>query len=113
MLVESDTHDVTQSTRLVWAATVWIAQVKGWKIEGKDPGIWEEGWSADDLVETDEEWERRQSGCRTVGIQKGDGKGKNKGTQGKKREEAEEEVWTVRTLERNWARFMGLIEPYE
>lgn len=33
MLVESDTSEVTDTTRLVWAATVWIARCKGWRLE--------------------------------------------------------------------------------
>lgn len=33
MLVESDTHDVRNATKLVWAATVWIARCKGWNLE--------------------------------------------------------------------------------
>ena len=99
MLVESDTHDVTRSTRLVWGATEWIARVKGWELESEHTG----DWTAESLIESEEEWVRRY-----------DRKAKANGaTEGEMSGEESEPVWTVKTLERNWARFMGLIEPYE
>jgi Tat protein secretion system quality control protein TatD with DNase activity len=33
LLVESDTHLIQDTTQRVWAATVWIANCRGWKIE--------------------------------------------------------------------------------
>ena len=33
LLVESDTHLIQDTTKRVWAATVWIASCRGWKIE--------------------------------------------------------------------------------
>lgn len=55
------------------------------------------------MVQSEEEWLVRQQRAKTL----------------KSAKDANEaggrmgEVWTVRTLERNWVRFMGLIEPYE
>ncbi len=34
LLVESDTHLIGDTTRRVWAATVWIARCRGWKVGG-------------------------------------------------------------------------------
>ncbi|KAH8083077.1 hypothetical protein HD553DRAFT_53516 [Filobasidium floriforme] len=46
LLVESDTHLIQDTTKRVWAATVWIAKCRGWKIErtkddlqGEDSGV--------------------------------------------------------------------------
>ncbi len=101
MLAESDTHDVRRSTRLIWGAAEWIARVKGWKLEGRDQKLGAEGdedWVLSDTLQNEEEWVRKNTTKSKKGARKG---------------EEDEEVWTVKTLERNWARFMGLIEPYE
>lgn len=93
MLVESDSHDARLSTRYVWAATEWVGRLKGWKVEGLDrdrdqdqdyPGV-EEDW---ELESEEEAYDHR----------------------GKPIDPAPEETWTVRTLERNWARFMRLLD---
>lgn len=77
ILVESDAFAVGDMTRMVWAATVWIADCRGWQVEdGSDE--WE-------LEEEEEYYDAR----------------------GRLQLAPEEEVWAVRTLERNWARFMG------
>lgn len=81
ILVESDSHDIRLSSRLVWAATVWIAGCKGWEIETGDTVDWE-------LVSEDDEDKVGSDGLVRPGVGKG----------------------VVRTLERNWARFMGLID---
>lgn len=82
ILVESDSHDVRLTTKLVWAATRWIAGCRGWKIED---GFHE--WTLKD-------GEDEQVG--SDGQVSLDGEGK--------------EVWVARTLERNWARFLGLVD---
>ncbi|KAK1923853.1 hypothetical protein DB88DRAFT_439198 [Papiliotrema laurentii] len=87
MLVESDTHDVRLSTRLVWGAVDWIARCKRWEVESDLTPDWGE----DGVVLSEDEWWRTGS---SVDAEEG-------------------RVWAVRTLERNWARFMGLIQPYE
>ncbi|EAL20647.1 hypothetical protein CNBE0130 [Cryptococcus deneoformans B-3501A] len=89
MLVESDSHDARLSTRYVWAATEWVGRLKGWKVEGLDrnqdcPRV-EEDW---ELESEEEAYDHR----------------------GKPIDPAPEETWTVRTLERNWARFMRLLD---
>lgn len=38
MLVESDTSNIADISRLVWAAVVWIARCKEWKLESIDDG---------------------------------------------------------------------------
>lgn len=84
ILVESDSHDVRLTTKLVWAAIRWIAGCKGWKVE--------EGKS---------DWELDQTGQEEDEV----------GADGRVRDTGEDgEVWVVRTLERNWARFMGLLD---
>ncbi|TXT06154.1 hypothetical protein VHUM_03627 [Vanrija humicola] len=80
VLVESDLHDVAQSTRLVWAAVLWVAACRGWRVETGD-----ETWDA--VEEEDDEFDDK----------------------GRLVERAETDVWAVKTLERNWARFMRLI----
>ncbi|WWD20021.1 hypothetical protein CI109_104494 [Kwoniella shandongensis] len=85
ILVESDSHDVRLSSRLVWAAAEWVSRCKGWKLEGRDGNA--EEWDMWDDGETEEFDEN-----------------------GNVREDGKGEVWTVRTLERNWATFMGLID---
>jgi hypothetical protein len=87
MLVESDTHDVRLSTRLVWGAVDWIARCKRWEVESDLTPDWGEHG----VVLSEDEWRRTGS---SVDAEEG-------------------RVWAVRTLERNWARFMGLIQPYE
>ncbi|WOO79825.1 Cut9-interacting protein scn1 [Vanrija pseudolonga] len=79
VLVESDLHDVAQSTRLVWASVLWVAACRGWRVESA------EQWEG--VEEEDDEFDEK----------------------GRLVERAEGEVWAVRTIERNWARFMGLI----
>nr|ODN95384.1 hypothetical protein L204_03923 [Cryptococcus depauperatus CBS 7855] len=92
MLVESDTHDVRQSARLVWAATVWIAACKGWKLEGRDAYSKESQClvkTKDECVDWDLEFEEEY-----------DERGRL----------IEEDVWCVKTLKQNWSRFMGILE---
>ncbi|WVQ79538.1 hypothetical protein IAT38_001637 [Cryptococcus sp. DSM 104549] len=81
LLVESDSHDVRLSAQLVWAAVEWIGRVREWKVEGIDDGP-EEG---------EEEWDGTESEDEEY-----DAKGRL----------VEQTAWTVRQLERNWARFM-------
>lgn len=70
------------TSKLVWAATNWIARCRGWKVEDGD-----EEWVLDvEDVGTDDE------------------RGENSKTA-----KSEEEVWVVRTLERNMATFLGLV----
>lgn len=83
MLVESDSGDVRISSRLVWAATRWIAGCKGWSVAGDD-----------------EEWNLEYASDEEVGA---DGRVRPAGDQ-------TEGVEAVRTLERNWGRFMGLLD---
>lgn len=94
MLIESDTHDATLNTRYVWAATEWVGRLKGWKVEGlhrnqtgdvKEEEEAEEDWE----LESEEEFYDHR---------------------GKPIDPAPEDTWTVRTLERNWARFMRLLD---
>jgi Tat protein secretion system quality control protein TatD with DNase activity len=80
ILVESDAADVKDMTRLVWAATLWVAACRGWKVEDDQSPDWH-------LEEEEEEYDETGR-IRTV---------------------PEDEVWAVKTLERNWARFMGLM----
>jgi len=133
ILVESDSHDIRRGPRLVWAAAVWVADVKKWKLEGRDEldGKGGEEWGEEGMVESEEEWIRRNGrkaakrrtgrvGPEQIGIETKNGREEGmaddaqgtKGADGADNEVAQD-VWTVRTLERNWARFMGLIEPYE
>jgi hypothetical protein len=82
ILVESDSHDVRLTTKLVWAAAKWIAGCRGWKVEDGDT-----------------KWDLTDGGDEVVGFDgevRLDGEG--------------EEVWVVKTLERNWARFLGLVD---
>ena len=85
MLVESDSGDIRTSSRLVWAATRWIAGCKGWSVAGDD-----------------EEWNLEYAIDEEVGAD-----GRVRSTQGRGRGE---EIEVVRTLERNWVRFMGLLD---
>jgi hypothetical protein len=71
---------------LVWAATEWIAGCKGWKIETGNNGDW-------DLTDPDlDDEDVGADGRVKVAKDRMDG------------------VEVVRTLERNWARFMGLLD---
>ncbi|ORX38041.1 hypothetical protein BD324DRAFT_624286 [Kockovaella imperatae] len=83
MLVESDSHDLTLCTRAVWGATEWIARCRGWKLEDENTPA----WTLDEVIAKEEQEE--QEGART---------------------EERDEVWAVRTLERNFARFMNMAE---
>ena len=80
ILVASDSHDIQQMTRLLWGAAEWVARCRGWKLETGEH--WE--------MERDEE-ERYGPDGRQVAC-------------------TEAETWTVRTLERNWARFMRIVD---
>ncbi|WVR08340.1 hypothetical protein IAU60_005393 [Kwoniella sp. DSM 27419] len=85
LLVESDSHDVRLSDRLVWAATEWISRCKGWPLEGPRAQPWT---LEDDLAAHQDVVDAK----------------------GRLRDPPAHETWTVRTVERNWARFMRLIE---
>ncbi|GMK54904.1 hypothetical protein CspeluHIS016_0114900 [Cutaneotrichosporon spelunceum] len=80
VLVESDTHDLTRCASLVWGAVRWIAECRGWRLE--------EGGDDWEMEDEDELFDHR----------------------GRLREPRPEEVWAVRTIERNWARFMGVVD---
>ena len=67
----------------MWVAARWIAGCKGWKLEDGS-----EDWSLSPSGEIDD----------------------TSGADGRVRSSKPEDVWTVRTLERNWARFMGIID---
>lgn len=81
LLVESDAPDVRAVTHLVWAAAAWIAECRGWRLEGAETAEWEPG-----VEDEDEVFDEK----------------------GRVRALREDEVWAVRMLERNWARFMGM-----
>lgn len=79
VLVESDTHDVARADKLVWGAVLWIAEVRGWKVEkGEDAEEW--GKDEDEVYDS----------------------------HGKIVPKKENEIWAVRTLEKNWSRFLGI-----
>lgn len=82
ILVESDTHDVRLSAKLVWGAVEWIGRCKGWSVEGSD-GKEVEPWEMGGADEDDDN----------------DDDGRHEG-----------KMRTVRILERNWARFMRIID---
>ncbi|WWC73400.1 uncharacterized protein I206_107367 [Kwoniella pini CBS 10737] len=93
MLIESDSHDVTLSDRLVWAATEWISRCKGWKLESRDEHPF-------DIAGKVEDWNLYDDGMEEEEIDhKGDIIDKK-----------DDDIWTVRKLERNWMRFIKLIE---
>lgn len=92
MLIESDTHDATLNTRYLWAATEWVGRLKGWKIEGLHH-------NHNQHQEEDEDWELESEEEEEVYDHRG-----------KPIDPAPHEIWTVRTLERNWARFMRLLD---
>ena len=81
MLVESDTHDVRQSAKLVWGAVEWIGRCKGWAVEGL---------GGSDV----EPWKMTEEGDAKIHTV----------------DRKQEEIQTVRILERNWERFMRLID---
>lgn len=81
ILVESDAPVVDELTGCVWAATLWIAQCRGWKVESEETCEWE-------MHDEDEVFDKR----------------------GRLVVPPESEVWAVQTLERNWARYMGMLE---
>ncbi|ODO00566.1 hypothetical protein L198_02885 [Cryptococcus wingfieldii CBS 7118] len=92
MLVESDCHDVRLVTRMVWGVVRWVGEVRGWGVEGvsgEGEGEGEEGG-----IEGGD-WEMQEEEDEVY-----DEKGRL----------VEGPVWTVRQVERNWARFMRLIQ---
>lgn len=91
MLIESDTHDATLNTRYLWAATEWVGRLKGWKVEGLHH-------NHNQHQEEDEDWELESEEEEVYDHR------------GKPIDPAPHEIWTVRTLERNWARFMRLLD---
>lgn len=115
MLVESDSHDVRLSTNLVWAATVWIANCKGWHLEGRDgrPGTTPSQIPDGKSVGRDEpgmvvdggEGEENGVGGAINTDEPSDADSEEYDQHGKPKEKA---IWTVRQLERNWNRFLGL-----
>ncbi|KAK8849400.1 hypothetical protein IAR55_004732 [Kwoniella newhampshirensis] len=118
ILVESDSHDVRLSSRLVWAATEWISRCKKWNLEGggsdgEDVPEWDfwdqEGVKRKPMEEGGEEEEEEEEKAEEEEEEEDqfDEKGRLKDI---KKEVEEGETWTVKTLERNWARFMRLIE---
>lgn len=67
-------------------------------------------------MQSEEEWVRRNSRrAKRDGAVNGEDRRAQEGDVAKTMDlnEEAEKVWAVKTLERNWARFMGLIEPYE
>ncbi|RXK38871.1 hypothetical protein M231_03820 [Tremella mesenterica] len=103
LLVESDSHDVRLSGQLVWAACVWIASCRSWRLEGSTPpttGVRgkEQNTGSKWGSETGKESENKErENDRTVDPTE-------------PYETDGDEVWTVRQLERNWRRFMKLDE---
>lgn len=101
MLIESDTHDATLNTRYVWAATEWVGRLKGWKVEGlhrrQHQHQHQHQHQNGDKMEEEEDWELESED-------------EIYDHRGKPIDPAPEEIWTVRTLERNWARFMRLLD---
>lgn len=99
MLIESDTHDATLNTRYVWAATEWVGRLKGWKVEGlhRRQHQHQHQHQNGDKMEEEEDWELESED-------------EIYDHRGKPIDPAPEEIWTVRTLERNWARFMRLLD---
>lgn len=102
ILIESDSHDIRQMTRLLWGAAEWVARCKGWKLEGRASAANGEGNGAADAGQADgkegEDWEM----CRE--------EEEVYGPDGREVKIPDADVWTVRTLERNWARFMRLVD---
>ncbi|TYJ56866.1 hypothetical protein B9479_002477 [Cryptococcus floricola] len=107
MLVESDCHDVRLVGRMVWGAVRWVGEVRGWGVEGLGAGL---GGGAG------------AGGGRVGEGEGGEGEGGGGGGGDWEMQEEEDEVydskgrlvegpvWTVRQVERNWARFMRLVQ---
>ncbi|WVF68863.1 hypothetical protein IAT40_003636 [Kwoniella sp. CBS 6097] len=139
ILVESDSHDVRLSDRVVWAAAVWISQIKGWKLEGRDShctkstnpkyrnvpqekeGVTNEEGDGGGFGQNQRERESEREGLEVDTpewsleeeldkIVQAEKEGTNVDAKGRIKERPPSEIWTVRTLEQNWARFMRLIE---
>ncbi|EIW72316.1 hypothetical protein TREMEDRAFT_66816 [Tremella mesenterica DSM 1558] len=103
LLVESDSHDVRLSGRLVWAACVWIASCRSWRLEGStSPTTGVRGRD-----ETTGSYVFSQSELQSA-VKKGADDWTVDPTT--PYETDGDEVWTVRQLESNWRRFMRLDE---
>ncbi|WRT69383.1 uncharacterized protein IL334_006367 [Kwoniella shivajii] len=103
LLVESDSHDVRLSDRLVWSAAEWVSRCKGWKLEGRDTNP-SDNDTSDGNIHTQNrvaEWTL----CRG-----NDDSAEEEEEVDEHGDIVQKDVWTVRTLERNWARFMGLVD---
>ena len=102
ILIESDSHDIRQMTRLLWGAAEWMARCKGWKLEGRASVAGGKGDGDADAGQADgkegKDWEM----CRE--------EEEVFGPNGREVKIPDAEVWTVRTLKRNWARFMRLVD---
>ncbi|OCF39226.1 hypothetical protein I317_06995 [Kwoniella heveanensis CBS 569] len=129
ILVESDSHDVRLSDRVVWAAAVWISRIKGWNLEGRDREGAEEGNRERDAIskkngdqDTPKGEDKHQEETAPVRVpewtlkdelrkeEQAEKQGLNVDSKGRIKSKSPDEIWTVRTLERNWARFMRLID---
>ncbi|ORY35039.1 hypothetical protein BCR39DRAFT_573782 [Naematelia encephala] len=64
ILVESDSHEVRWSTGLVWAATEWVARLKGWRLEDGSEMDWE--LDSDDLQESEDEQQNEWGAVRRI-----------------------------------------------
>ncbi|ODN78304.1 hypothetical protein L202_03948 [Cryptococcus amylolentus CBS 6039] len=104
MLVESDCHDVRLVTRFVWGVVRWVGEVRGWSVEGLEPwpGAGARGGGG-------------RGGGGEGGIQEGDWEMQEEEDEvyDEKGRLVEGPVWTVRQVERNWARFMRLIQDQD
>ncbi len=88
MLVESDSHDARLTTQLVWAAVSWIGRVKGWSVEGiSESGESDIEWKFGPIDDEEELFDRTGKPVPPDGPR-----------------------WTVKTLERNWARFLRAVD---
>jgi len=56
LLVESDTHLIQDTTKRVWAATVWIAKCRGWEIEQREADFEREGLGV--VRRLEDNWQR-------------------------------------------------------
>jgi Tat protein secretion system quality control protein TatD with DNase activity len=93
LLVESDTHDARLATRLVWGACEWMARCRGWRLEGLNGRQGDAERQAERVVEAEvAEWEL--------------GEEEEEEWEGKEQEQR----WLIKTVERNWARFMRIVE---
>ncbi|ODO07099.1 hypothetical protein I350_04468 [Cryptococcus amylolentus CBS 6273] len=105
MLVESDCHDVRLVTRFVWGVVRWVGEVRGWSVEGLEPwpGAGAGGGGGGG------------GGGGEGGIQEGDWEMQEEEDEvyDEKGRLVEGPVWTVRQVERNWARFMRLIQDQD